>query len=30
VRQVVIRNQAVYREGVVLASPGSGRNLRPE
>ena len=30
VRQVVIRNQVAYRDGVVLASPGSGKNLRPE
>jgi len=29
-RLVAIRNQVVYRDGVVLASPGFGKNLRPE
>jgi carbamoyl-phosphate synthase/aspartate carbamoyltransferase/dihydroorotase len=28
VRRVVLRGQEVYRDGQVLAAPGSGRNLR--
>ncbi len=30
VRRVVLRGQEVFRDGEVLASPGTGRSLRPQ